>query len=260
MSKHESTLAISVISFDLAGAIVLLLVTLLRKRMSVHSIMYVSLPIMLLGLLVASLADSFAPTLVQMCVNTGTTMLTVFTLIVVSDRAYRFGFSAVFLISILRAILYVGTLIGMFLVNATATAGGSGYRVLLYIGALLIATAGTFFWLKGPSIAVMFPAGDQRQAECEAPEALSSLQSSLPDQINQYRSMMLARCAQLSEENRLSPRETEVLVCLARGMSIPRIENELTISANTVKTHVNHIYRKLGIHSRDELKILLAIE
>ena len=35
------------------------------------------------------------------------------------------------------------------------------------------------------------------------------------------------------------------------------IEQELVLSYNTVKTHIKHIYQKLGVHSRQELLDLI---
>lgn len=64
----------------------------------------------------------------------------------------------------------------------------------------------------------------------------------------------LVRCMQsLAEEFGLSPRETEVATLLAKGRSLPFIQGELHISAGTAQTHARHIYRKLSIHSRQEL-------
>lgn len=48
----------------------------------------------------------------------------------------------------------------------------------------------------------------------------------------------------------LSPRELEILRLLAAGNSIPAIAKTLFISRHTVQTHVKHIHRKLGLHSR----------
>lgn len=61
----------------------------------------------------------------------------------------------------------------------------------------------------------------------------------------------------LAAEAGLSPRETEVLAYLARGCSRTYIREELYLSKGTVDTHVNHIYRKLGISSKDELMRLV---
>lgn len=59
--------------------------------------------------------------------------------------------------------------------------------------------------------------------------------------------------AKLAADHRLSPRETEVLELLAKGRSAPFIAEEFTVSVGTVKTHIRHIYEKLGIHSKQEL-------
>lgn len=50
----------------------------------------------------------------------------------------------------------------------------------------------------------------------------------------------------------LSPREEEVLVQLLSGKSNKRIARSLYVSVNTVKTHLKHIYAKLGVSGRSE--------
>lgn len=60
-------------------------------------------------------------------------------------------------------------------------------------------------------------------------------------------------CARIAHEHNLSPREEEVLVLLAKGRSVKHIEKTLVISYHTAKAHANHIYRKLEVHSREEL-------
>jgi two-component system nitrate/nitrite response regulator NarL len=48
----------------------------------------------------------------------------------------------------------------------------------------------------------------------------------------------------------LSPREREILHCLARGASNKEIARELDVAESTVKIHVQHILRKLELTSR----------
>jgi DNA-binding CsgD family transcriptional regulator len=50
----------------------------------------------------------------------------------------------------------------------------------------------------------------------------------------------------------LSARELEVLRMLLLGLGNEQIAARLYLSTNTVKTHLAHIYEKLGVHSRTE--------
>lgn len=61
------------------------------------------------------------------------------------------------------------------------------------------------------------------------------------------------KAALLSDAFGLTQREQEVLALLLKGRSIPYIKETLYISTNTAKTHVRHIYQKVGIHERQEL-------
>ncbi len=48
----------------------------------------------------------------------------------------------------------------------------------------------------------------------------------------------------------LTRREAEVLLWIARGQSNAEISRSLSISALTVKKHLEHIFLKLGVRSR----------
>jgi DNA-binding NarL/FixJ family response regulator len=58
---------------------------------------------------------------------------------------------------------------------------------------------------------------------------------------------------QIVERYSISLREKEMLGYILTGKSVPAIAAESFLSRNTVKTHMSHIYSKLGVHSRDEL-------
>lgn len=51
----------------------------------------------------------------------------------------------------------------------------------------------------------------------------------------------------------LTKRESEVFSYLSKGRSLPYIADELFVTTGTVKTHTVHIYRKLGVKSKQEL-------
>ena len=64
----------------------------------------------------------------------------------------------------------------------------------------------------------------------------------------------LAEQIRLREESearpRLSDREHEVLKLIAEGLSAPEIGERIHLSTATVKTHLQHLYEKLGVSER----------
>ena len=65
------------------------------------------------------------------------------------------------------------------------------------------------------------------------------------------------KCLTLQERYLLSDRESEVMELIARGNSVARIAEALSISENTVRSHSKKIYAKLDIHKRQGLLDLL---
>ena len=61
------------------------------------------------------------------------------------------------------------------------------------------------------------------------------------------------RCEIVANTYLLSRRESEVMYYLARGYKSSHIQQQLYISEGTAKTHIRHIYRKLNIHSQQDL-------
>lgn len=65
------------------------------------------------------------------------------------------------------------------------------------------------------------------------------------------------KCLVISEAYGLTNREEEVVILLAAGYNRKYICEKLVISEGTARTHIKHIYRKLGIHSKEELLELI---
>lgn len=66
------------------------------------------------------------------------------------------------------------------------------------------------------------------------------------------------RSAARARTDYLTPRELEVLSLAAQGRAAPAIARELFLSLATVKTHIAHIYEKLGVSDRTSA-VLAAI-
>lgn len=63
---------------------------------------------------------------------------------------------------------------------------------------------------------------------------------------------LLARVASGPASDELSARELEVLRLLVKGDSNKAIAARLDLSENTIKSHLSHIFEKLGVRSRTE--------
>lgn len=72
----------------------------------------------------------------------------------------------------------------------------------------------------------------------EAPFIRPSIEEILPEFIKAYK---------------LTPREGEILSCMARYKNAAEICEELYISTGTVKTHTHNIYAKVNVNSKNEL-------
>ncbi len=60
-------------------------------------------------------------------------------------------------------------------------------------------------------------------------------------------------CDKVAQTYELSKREAEVFSYLARGRNAEYISEQLMVSSSTIKTHIYHIYQKMGISSQQRL-------
>jgi DNA-binding CsgD family transcriptional regulator len=58
----------------------------------------------------------------------------------------------------------------------------------------------------------------------------------------------------------LTPREREVTMLAVAGMTNAEIATALTVSGKTVNAHLERIYRKLGVHRRAQLALLVTAQ
>ncbi|MEY3720162.1 MAG: Transcriptional regulatory protein DegU [Pseudomonadota bacterium] len=61
-----------------------------------------------------------------------------------------------------------------------------------------------------------------------------------------------------SKTERLSPREHEIVLLIAKGLSNKLIARELDIAETTVKIHVQHVFKKLELSSRVQVALFAA--
>jgi DNA-binding CsgD family transcriptional regulator len=64
-------------------------------------------------------------------------------------------------------------------------------------------------------------------------------------------------CAYIAQEHGLTKREGEIMLLMAQGATRRDISESLYVASNTVKTHIHGIYRKLGVHSQEDMMRLV---
>lgn len=76
---------------------------------------------------------------------------------------------------------------------------------------------------------------------------------SLPEAVEYARRARRSRRRPSSGWASLTPTERNVVRLAAEGLSTPDIGTRLFMSRSTVKTHLSHVYAKLGVTNRTEL-------
>ena len=94
---------------------------------------------------------------------------------------------------------------------------------------------------------------DAMQDDASDASAASDTASSASTAPSPARGRFRQRCEIVANTYLLSRRESEVIYYLARGYKSSHIQQQLYISEGTAKTHIRHIYRKLNIHSQQDL-------
>ncbi len=77
--------------------------------------------------------------------------------------------------------------------------------------------------------------------------------------VQQLKGGNVAKVAPPSELDKLTPREKDILACLARGESNKVIARTLNVAESTVKIHVQNVLKKLSLSSRVQAAVF-AVE
>ncbi|MGA8531777.1 MAG: response regulator transcription factor [Acidobacteriaceae bacterium] len=85
-------------------------------------------------------------------------------------------------------------------------------------------------------------------------ELLNAIQS-VHRGLRYFRRDALDRLAERTPALELTPRETEVLVCITRGLSNREIAEQLGIAEKTVRIHVSSLLDKMGARDRTQATI-----
>ncbi len=223
---------------SLISIVIALAIALYSYRMNTALAFYVAIPCIMIASLLIAVPTSIPGVLPQTAVNTGTDLvrLLVFMLFIDLSQSKRIPF--IFLIALLICVQFAGTLLGQLF--AVAIGGNSLLISLVMMVALVVAM-----------LVLVAARSSLRVAGSEASIGTGDDSS---DSANRSTERLLE---ELASTYALSPRQYEVLKIWISGHNSAYIEDQLHISKNTVKTHLNHIYAKTGTANREELLLLM---
>ena len=226
------------------GLLVFLGVAMRKGKFDFSVIYRVALPLMVGAFLVIPAIGNFNNLVTAFFVSGAYTACSILVMIIMSNMCYRYGIAALWLFGIERAVRM-----------AFNGAGRTAHDFLLCMPfgvdasfalpavVIILVVVGTMVLLSERSLTDTWG---------------MSVEDAEPHRLERFaRSDIIeGRSHELARDFGLTLREEEILAQLAQRKRNHEIASELFISEQTVKTHVRNLYRKLGIHSRDELYAL----
>lgn len=220
-----------------------------RETFKYSSIWKLAMPLMLVSLVPFGLLFPDGTWLSDFCAVASYMLYTILIVVILSNLSYRYGVCALWLFGIERAVRLVSVQAGFGASALMPTPDAQHLAALIPVTAIIaiiIVIVTTFFFsekqLSSPwGVLLKGTAGQDREAYLE-------------------KNRIGMKCSELAKRYDLTTREEEILLLLSLNKKPAVIEEELYVAKSTVKTHIKHIYQKLGIHSRQELFDLVGIQ
>ena len=220
------------------GAFMLAWIFKLKRTLDVSSLWRIVVVVTMLGLLVLSLAGPELGAAAYMTIATAQTFIVMFFWLMLSDIAHH---SKLHPYTVFGAgwIAYTLPLCGGVAVAHALQPSPAGSLVIVL--AYLV------------SMTMIFLLNDKNFSR----QRLFADLSEPPVEISAY-SAIDRSCVQIGEEFNLTPREVEVMQLLCKGRSKSFIAETFLLSENTVRSHSKNLYRKLEVHSVQEMLALIT--
>lgn len=210
-----------------------------RGRFKVWALFAAAFPLTLFGLFGLMGSGGALGIAATMCAHAGDALFAVFIGVALCNIAYRWDASALMLFGFARAAGAAARFLGGRAALASRAWGAD--LLVLVLAALGVGIAVSY-------IAMTRLPGDERTWGVPAAAGGKARDEAEEDPAARIR----AACARLAYDYGLTRREEQVLGLIARGFTAAQIEEELTVTNSTVKTHTNAVFRKLGVHNRAE--------
>ncbi len=221
----------------------------LEDRVFDFSVLFIAL-----GLVASLISPSISEGLPHVLLFAGSEAFRALGIIIACVVGLRNLYSFMPALALLRIHQDVGVLIGAGIGHATDASSESSLFIAAMLSFFLCA-----FWLMyrnfsfSDTVGEILSIDDPTSAQDRASQERSDGRREGDLEETPERRPFGRQCARIGEQAKLTPREQEVFEMLAQGRNARYIMECHTVSLNTVKSHIKHVYQKLGIHSQQEL-------
>lgn len=235
-----------VLATGVFGMVVLGLAWLHRDKLDARTLALAALGLAVFSLVLVPFAQGSLGAAVSFTAKFSFVFFTFFVLLVIVGIVRRFEVPSLRLFAVTRIATELPLLLGLLLMRAVRGSGvldSLSMRVIVALVGLVLVLVCVVIWKSEASVNADWGA--------QGVGIATNVHEPGPQEL------FLARCEALAERYGLTARESELLTLALQGKTRSQIEQELYLSANTVKTHLRHAYGKLGVHSKAEAAELL---
>lgn len=220
------------------------------RRIDIGIAYRIALPIAAGGFLLLAFIWNTGGGVANSMVAMGWLITDIITWCIIANVVYTTRLPALILFGACEAVTSLASLLGVGIGYTFAgfiETGSIAIMALALVAVYLLSTI-VLFVLKDRSIAGYTA---DRTDEAEALSPAEEIQQN--EQATAVDDRFEQRCRALAEQAQLTPRESDMLRCLAQGRSTQYMAERFTLSENTVKSHVRNVYQKLGVHSKQDV-------
>lgn len=220
----------------LAAAFVILLLAARSERFEMGVLYSASLPLIVAASLCVLFPAAGFGVAGAILSNAAYALFSIFTTSVLCSISYGYGVSAPWLFGFAQAAVSAGTLVSNLIVGRFDFVESDPMLLTATTSIVVMAFVSLYAVFSGSGDSSGSWGIERMGAQSEDP--LDDLQDS---------------CARVSRRFGLTRREEQVMALLVQGDSFAQVEEKLSISNSTMKTHARHVYAKVGVSGRAEL-------
>lgn len=220
------------------SALLLAFIMVRFQRFSIRSLYYISLPLAVAGALCTLINLTNSDVVGALLTNGAYALFSIFVTAVLCNMAFRYGVNPLWTFGFTHSALTLATLVSRSIHEGLFGTLHNGTVFTLCICLLTLLMVILF---------VVFLS--DKDFDSTWGMTLHTDSKRLPD----TRRTTEEKASSIARIQGLTRREEEILVMLLEDKTISAIEDALFISNSTAKTHLRHIYKKLNVHSKQEL-------